>query len=114
MVAKTIATTSALVADSRALSRLLVNVPDADEIRTELHKPYFTRRWQASMSSSFWITSDGTTAVCLTLSGLDLDETIAIWLCFDEHRRRPGSLLSACTLSTVIEAEIGLRVEIAN
>lgn len=114
MVAKTISTTHALVADGVALRRLLDEVPDAEEIRIELDKPYFTRRWQHSISRSFWITSDGTTAVCLTLRGLDLEETVALWVCFDQHRRRAGFNLSAQTLSQIIEAEIGLTVEIEN
>jgi len=114
MVAKTISTTRALVADGIAVGRLLDEVPDAEEIRTELDKPYFTRRWQQSMSRSFWITSDGTTAVCLTLSGLDLDETVALWVCFDAHRRRAGFELSAHTLGEIIESEIGLIVGIEN
>jgi len=112
MAAKTISTTRALVADGAALSRLLDEVPDAEEIRIELDKLYFTRRWQHSMSRSFWITSDGTTAVCLTVSGLDLDKTVALWVCFDQHWRRAGFNLSACTLSQIIQAEIGLTVEI--
>jgi len=112
MVAKTISAMRALVADGVALSGLLDEVPDAEEIRTELDKPYFTRRWQHSMSRSFWITSDGMTAVCLTLTGLDLDETVALWVCFDEHRQRAAFNLSARTLREIIEAEIGLVVEI--
>ena len=112
MVDKSISTTRALVADAEALNRLLDEVPDADEILIELDKPYFTRRWQQSMSRSFWITSDGTTAECLTLTGLDLDETVALWVCFDQHRRRVGFNLSAQTLSQIVEAETGQTVEI--
>src|SRR6185437_8462477 len=61
------------VADARALSRLLHEVPDADEIREQLCRPFFARRWHQSTQRSFWITSDGNTAVCLTLTGLDVD-----------------------------------------
>ena len=104
----------ALVADSRALIRLLDEVPDADEIRMELCRPYFGRRWQQSMKRSFWITSDGTTAECLTLTGLDVDEMVAVWVSFDDYRQRLGFTLSASTLSAIIEAEIGLTVEIGN
>jgi hypothetical protein len=104
----------ALVADSRALIRLLDEIPDADEIRMELCRPYFTRRWQQSMKRSFWITSDGTTAECLTLTGLDVDEMVAVWVGFDNFRHRVGFSLSASALSAIIEAEIGLTVEIEN
>ncbi len=102
----------ALVADSRALTRLLDEVPDSEEFRTELSKPYFTRRWQQAAKRSFWITSDGTTVLCLTLTGLDVDEMVAVWVGFDEYRRRSDFTLSPSTLSEIIESETGLIVEI--
>jgi hypothetical protein len=49
MAAKTISTARALVADGAVLSRLLDEVLDAEDIRTQLDKLYFTRRWQHSM-----------------------------------------------------------------
>jgi hypothetical protein len=101
----------ARVADPAALMRLLDDVPDAEEIRAELTRPYFTRRWQYSGQRSFWIASDGTTAVCLTLTGLDLDEVIAVWLSFDEHRRREGFTFSAHALSEIIQLELGVTIE---
>jgi hypothetical protein len=102
----------ALVADSTALGRLLDEVPDAEELRVELVKPYFTRRWQHSAQHSYWIASDGTTALCLTLTGLELDEVIALWLSFDDYRRRPGFTLSASALGNIIETELGLTAEL--
>jgi hypothetical protein len=107
-----ISSARALAADATALRRLLDEVPDADEIGAELCRPYFTRRWQQSLQRSFWISSDGTTAECLTLTGLDLDEMVAVWVAFDDHRRRPGFTLSAHTLGEVIEAEVGVVAEI--
>jgi hypothetical protein len=107
-----ISSARALATDPRALRRLLDEVPDADEIGAELCRPYFTRRWQQSMQRSFWISSDGTTAECLTLTGLDLDEMVAVWVGFDDHRRRAGFTLSARTLGEVIEAEVGVVAEI--
>lgn len=106
-----ITSAQALVADPGALMRLLEEVPDAGEICPELSKPYFTRRWRPSDQHSFWIASDGTTAVCHTLTGLELDEVIALWLSFDDYRRRPGFALSASWLGTIIETELGLTVE---
>ena len=102
----------ALVADSTALLRLLDEVPDGGEICIQLSKPYFTRRWRHSDQRSFWIASDGTTAVCHTLTGLELDDVIAVWLSFDDYRRRPGFTLSASSLGKIIEAELGLTVEL--
>jgi hypothetical protein len=102
----------ALVADPSALMRLLEEVPDAGEISPELSRPYFTRRWRHSDQHSFWIASDGTTAVCHTLTGLELDEVIALWLSFDDYRRRPGFVLSATALGKIIESELGLTVEV--
>jgi hypothetical protein len=105
-----ITSAQALVADSSAIMRLLDEVPDAGEIRMELSKPYFTRRWRQSDLHSFWIASDGTTAVCHTLIGLELDEMIALWLSFDDYRRQPGFKLSASSLGKIIETELGVSV----
>lgn len=102
----------ALVADAAALMRLLDDVPDAGEICLELSKPYFTRRWRRSDLHSFWIASDGTTAVCHTVTGLQLDEVIALWLGFDDCRRQPGFALSAGSLGKIIETDLGLTVEL--
>lgn len=107
-----ITSAQALVADPGALKRLLDEVPDAGEICPELSKPYFTRRWRQSDLHSFWIASDGKTAVCHTLTGLELDEIIALWLSFDDYRRQPGFRLSASSLSNIIETELGLTVEL--
>jgi hypothetical protein len=114
MIETKISSARALIADARAMAELLDEVPEAQEIRAELSKPYFTRRWQQSMQRSFWITSDGTTAVCLTVTGLDLDEMVALWVSFEDYRRRVGFTLSANTLSQIIEAELGLTVELEN
>ena len=109
-----ISSVRATVADPRALSQLLYEVPDADDIREQLGKPFFARRWQQSMQRSFWITSDGNTAVCLTLTGLDVDEMVAIWVAFDAYRARPGFTLSASSLGEIIEAELELVAELEN
>ena len=109
-----ITSAQALVADSVALMRLLDEVPEAGEIRPQLSEPYLTRRWRHSEQHSFWIASDGTTAVCHTLTGLGLDEVIALWLSFDDYRQRPGFTLSASALGKMIEAELGLAVELAD
>ena len=115
MIGTRISSAQALIADGRAITRLLDEVPEAEEIRPELSKPYFfIRRWQQSMQRSFWITSDGTTALCLTITGLDIDEMVVLWVSFEEYRRRAGFTLSATTLSQIIEAELGLTVEIAD
>jgi hypothetical protein len=114
MTATKISSAQAPVTDFRALSRLLDEVPEAEEIRPQLGKPFFARRWQQSMQRSFWISSDGSTALCLTLTGLDVDEMVAIWVAFDAYRRRPGFHLSAGSLGEIIEAELGLAVEFEN
>jgi hypothetical protein len=109
-----ISSARAQVCDSRALTRLLDEVPEAEDIRVQLSNPFFARRWQQSMQRSFWITSDGDTAVCLTLTGLDVDEMVALWVAFDTYRARPGFSLSATSLGEIIEAELGVVAELEN
>ena len=112
MIGTKIASAQALIADGGAITRLLDEVPEAEEIRPELSKPYFIRRWQQSMQRSFWITSEGTTALCLTVTGLDIEENVLLWVSFETYRRRADFTLSATTLSQIIEAALGLAVEI--
>ncbi len=112
MTATKISSARAQVTDYRALSVLLQEVPEAEEIRALLSQPYFARRWQQSMRRSFWISSDGNTALCLTLTGLDVDEMVAIWVAFDGYRTRPGFNLSAASLGEIIESELGVDVEL--
>jgi hypothetical protein len=115
MIETRISSAQALISDGRGITRLLDEVPEAEEIRTQLAKPhFFIRRWQQSMQRSFWITSDGITALCLTVTGLDIDEMVVLWVSFEEYRRRAGFTLSATALSQIIEAELGLTVEIEN
>lgn len=114
MTTTKISSARAPLTDSRALSHLLDEVPEAEEIRAQLCKPCFARRWQQSMKRSFWISSDGNTVVCLTLTGLEVDEMVAVWLAFDGCRTRPGFSLSAGSLGAIIEAELGVDVEFEN
>ncbi len=114
MIGTRISSAQALIADGCAITRLLDEVPEPEEIRPELSKPYFIRRWQQSMQRSFWITSDGTTVLCLTVTGLDIEESVALWVSFEEYRRRAGFTLSATTLGQIIKAELGLTVEVEN
>ena len=101
----------ALIADQAGMARLLQNVPDAQEICTELAKPCFTWRWQGAAQHSYWITSDGVNALCLTVVGLNLDEVIAVWLAVDERRARPGFALGAQLLREILCEELALAVE---
>lgn len=103
---------TARVADRAALDRLLDGVPLAQEICAYLDRPYFARRWQSSEERSFWISSDGTTTTRLIVTGLDVDETIAVWFSYDEYRRRTGAALSANTLREIIRSELDVHAEI--
>ncbi len=112
MTATRISSARAPVGDDRALRNLLEEVPEAEELPALLRQPCFARRWQHSMQRSFWISSDGNTALCLTLTGLDIDEMVAIWVAFDGYRTRPGFSLCAASLGEIIEAELGVDVEL--
>lgn len=106
-----ISSAQAKVGDPKAMTRLLDEVPEAEEIQEQLGRPFFARRWQQSLQRSFWITSDGSTAECLTLTGLDVEEVLALWIAFDTHRSRAGFRLSASSLGEIIETELGVTVE---
>ena len=101
----------ALISDQAGMTRLLQNVPDAQEICTELAQPCFTWRGEGAAQRSYWITSDGVNALCLTVVGLNLDEVIAVWLAVDERRARPGFALGAQLLREILCEELALAVE---
>lgn len=106
-----ISSLSAQVADSAAVDHMLEDVPLSQEICANLHRPYFTRRWDASRERSFWISSDGTTTTRLALTGLNIDETIAIWICYDGRRSDAGLELSAGVLRSIIRSELDVHAE---
>lgn len=108
----TISSVSAQVADRAAVDRLLEGVPLSQEISASLHRPYFARRWDASSERSFWISSDGTRTIRLAVTGLSIDETIAIWICYDDYRSREGHEVSACRLREIIRGELDVHVEL--
>lgn len=108
-----ITSVSAQVADRTAVDGLLEGVPLSQEICTRLDRPCLVRRWESSCERSFWILSDGTTATRLVVTGLNLDETIAIWVCYDEYRKRPGFALSADALREIIRSELNVHAELA-
>jgi len=108
----TISSASAQVADHTAVDRLLEGVPLSQEICASLDRPCFVRRWESSRERSFWILSDGTTATRLVVTGLNLDETIAIWVGYDDYRKRPGFALSAGELRKIIRSELNVHAEL--
>jgi hypothetical protein len=103
---------SAQVADRVALDRLLEGVPLREEIWAGLDRPCFARRWESSRERSFWISSDGTTATRLMVTGLNVDETIALWICYDEYFKRAGFAFSARALREIIRSELDVHAEL--
>lgn len=108
----TISFVTAQVADHAAVYRMLEGVPLSQEICADLYRPYFARRWDPSCERSFWISSDGTTVTCLAVTGLNVDETIAIWVGYDDYRSRGGLEFSATALREIIRSELDVHAEL--
>ena len=66
------------------------------------------------MQRSFWIESDGNTvpAVLHARQALTPLINVAIWVAFDGYQSKPGFRLSASSLAEIIEAELGVAVEL--
>jgi hypothetical protein len=109
-----IASTSARVTDLTEVCRMLDGLHNAGRIRNKLSKRMFARQWHEASERSFWITSDGATASCLTVSGLTADETATLGRSFDERRAHVEFVLSACTLRDMIEAELDVTADLVN
>lgn len=91
---------------------MLEGVPLSQGICAALCRPCFARRWDPSRERSFWIWSDGTTVTRLAVTGLNVDETIAIWVSYDDYRSRGGLELSADTLREIIRSELDVHAEL--
>jgi hypothetical protein len=109
-----IASASARVTNLSATCRMLEGLRDARRIRSNLSRPLFVRQWHQATERSYWITSDGATALCLTVSGLTAAETATIGKSFDERRSQVEFALSACTMRAIIEAELDVTVDLVN
>jgi hypothetical protein len=109
-----VASVSAQVANVAATCRMLEGLRHAQRIRKNLSRPLFVRQWHQATERSFWITSDGSTALCLTVSGLTADQTATIGKSFDERRVYTELPLSACTMRDIIEAELDVAVSLVN
>ena len=103
---------SAQLADRAAVYRMLEGVPLSQEICADLYRPYFARRWDPSRERSFWISSDGTTVTRLAVTGLNVEETIAIWVSYDDYRSRGGLEFSATALREIIRSELNVHAQL--
>lgn len=108
----TISSLRAQVADRAAVDRMLEGVPHSQEICAGLYRPYFARRWDASRECSFWISSDGTETTRLIVTGLSIDETIALWVGYDDYCWRGGLEFSAIALREIIRSELDVHAEL--
>lgn len=108
----TISFLSAQVTDYGAVYRLLEDVPLSEEICAGLCRPYFARRWDGSRERSFWLSSDGTTVTRLSVTGLNVDETVAIWVCYDDYLSLGGLECSAAALREIIRRELDVHAKL--
>jgi len=107
-----ITSVSAQVADRAAVNQMLEGAPLPEDICAGLDRPYFGRRWDSSGERSFRISSDGTTTTGLAVTGLNVDETIAIWIGYDDCRSRGEFELSAIALREIIGRELHVHAEL--
>jgi hypothetical protein len=66
------------------------------------------KQWDREADRDFWVSSDGTHAVCLTLVGLNAEEAAKVRLRFDERCEvDPDICLDMDTVMQVMESVVG-------
>ncbi|MGH8228468.1 MAG: hypothetical protein ACREU3_11300 [Steroidobacteraceae bacterium] len=94
--------------DPRALEHLLAGLPEAEDLRSRLHGPFFARAWDVEAQLDHWIESDGARVTCYTVSGLSLPQAAAVRVRWDALRGRAE--LNEALLADLIARETGSAV----
>jgi hypothetical protein len=95
-------------------TRLLAEVPQADEIRDKLIEPLLFQHWDETTERAIWVASDGRRVRCVTVTGLSAHEMADMWVSFNERLSRARFNLSPQLVREIIEAEIDVPVVLVN
>jgi hypothetical protein len=95
----------AQLGDEVALAKLLASIPLPHSVRPLLRKPFFGRKWDCTRELDHWFASDGTTVLCLEISGVSASVALRMRLRFDDLRNAsPGLHLSRKVVHGLLEA----------
>lgn len=108
----TVQRVDARVDDGASLDRLLMPLPESDELRVRLRGPLFVRAWDAAAQRDYWVESDGARVTCFTLSGLTLKQAAAVRVRWDALRGRAA--LTEEVLADLVAAETGTPVTLVS
>jgi hypothetical protein len=108
----TVRLAQARVDDGAALDRLLVPLPEAQELRPRLAGPLFVRAWDPAARRDYWVESDGVRVRCFTLSGIGLKQAAAVRVRWDQLRGKTA--LTEEVLADLVAAETGSSVTLAS
>lgn len=93
------------------MARILASIPHPEAVRPLLRRPFFGRKWNWMKRRDHWLASDGSTVVCLMISGATAGVIARMRSRFDDLRlRTPGLRPSAEILGellALIEREQG-------
>jgi hypothetical protein len=93
---------------------LLAAAPLAAQIRGRLIEPLLFQHWDELAQRAIWISSDGSQARCVTVSGLSTSEMADLWVSFYERLSRAKFNLSPQLVREIIEAEMDVSVVLVN
>ena len=95
----------ARLADDVALANLLASIPLPRSVRPLLRRSFFGRKWNPVHQIDHWFGSNGTTVVCVKISGATAAATARMRMRFDDLRSAsPGLQPSRKILHSLIEA----------
>lgn len=99
----------ARVDDDAAVRRLLLAVPEAQEVEAMLARTFFVRAWDKNTNRDYWLKSNGQLASLFTLYGLNLKQAAAVRVRWDA---RSHELLNERMLAELVSAETARTVQV--
>jgi len=88
--------------DSAALARLLKLVPAALEIRPLLREKYFGQVYDTNAKRDYWLGSDGTTVVCVTIAGVTQEDAVKMRLIFEQRTDHTLNAKIAARVASIV------------
>jgi hypothetical protein len=88
--------------DSAALARLLKLVPASLEMGPLLREKFFGQVYDRDAKRDYWLGSDGTTVVCVTIAGVTQEDAAKMRLIFEQRTDRTLNAKMAARVASIV------------
>ena len=83
---------TAALDDPAGFGRLLLELPESEELRPRLAAEFYARAWDAATERDLWIVSDGARVDCYVLTGLRFQQAASVRVRWDAKRHEVTQL----------------------